>query len=320
MILRPCLLLLVALVSVSAATTDSATRPYLWRIESQPPSYLFGTIHLPDPRVASLLPGALEAFAQAEVLFTEIPIDPATQAQAAGAALLPADTTLEAEIGPALFLRVDRLLRGMLPFELLHGGVVQRLRPWAAAAALPMLEAQLLNPFTYPMDQWLWRQAGKRGKERGALETAQEQLAVFGGLSAAEQIEFLELTVAFFEQSAAQGIDPIDDLVALYRSGDATRFREQFFAWTGADHPLALKLYQRLLVERNVRMADRIVARLAEHGDRIHLFAVGAAHLAEDPEGIQARLRERGLEVIRVDAPGHARHPETTRERLLGSP
>ena len=40
----------------AVAVPTQVERPLLWRIELAPPSYLFGTIHLPDERVTKLPP------------------------------------------------------------------------------------------------------------------------------------------------------------------------------------------------------------------------------------------------------------------------
>ena len=57
----PCQTAPVATPQVAAKAATAIERPLLWRIELPTPSYLYGTIHLPDDRVTSLPPVVTEA-------------------------------------------------------------------------------------------------------------------------------------------------------------------------------------------------------------------------------------------------------------------
>jgi uncharacterized protein YbaP (TraB family) len=69
-------------------------RPFLWRIDGETPSYLYGTIHLPDDRVLALPDVVREAIESSDGLYTEIPMELSEQLKAASKIMLPGMTTL----------------------------------------------------------------------------------------------------------------------------------------------------------------------------------------------------------------------------------
>src|SRR5262245_54932687 len=64
-------------------------KPFLWRIEGTPPSYLYGTIHVPDRRVVELPEVVLKAIDASNALYTEVPLDAATQTAMTAKLMLP---------------------------------------------------------------------------------------------------------------------------------------------------------------------------------------------------------------------------------------
>ena len=66
--LRPLLTIAIALLvlagTVNARELPAIERPLLWMIRSSPPSWLFGTIHLPDERLNTLPAVVEKAFEQ----------------------------------------------------------------------------------------------------------------------------------------------------------------------------------------------------------------------------------------------------------------
>src|ERR671927_413740 len=73
-----------AAISLGAQTAPAQVRatdkPFLWRIDGPVPSYLYGTVHVPDPRVLELPEVVRKAFDASDVFNAEIPLDPETQA------------------------------------------------------------------------------------------------------------------------------------------------------------------------------------------------------------------------------------------------
>jgi uncharacterized protein YbaP (TraB family) len=62
---------------------------------------------------------------------------------------------------------------------------------------------------------------------------------------------------------------------------------------------LGERLCQKLLAERDVKMAATIGHKLAAHPDQIHFFAAGAAHFA-GATSIRSQLEKQGYKVTRI--------------------
>src|SRR5712672_892877 len=63
--------------------------PFLWRIEGEVPTYLFGTFHFPDARITTLHPEVEQAIEKCDALFTELPMDSKTVGQGTQVMMLP---------------------------------------------------------------------------------------------------------------------------------------------------------------------------------------------------------------------------------------
>jgi uncharacterized protein YbaP (TraB family) len=112
----------------------------LWRIEgaATQPSYLLGTIHSDDPRVTNVPVSIAQALQQADSFSGEVKMDLPSLMQASQATQLPEGQSLKQLIDPALYRQTVQLLATYGIPEL----VVQRMKPWAAAAALSLPRPQ----------------------------------------------------------------------------------------------------------------------------------------------------------------------------------
>jgi uncharacterized protein len=281
--------------------------PLLWRIEGPAPVYLFGTIHVPDERVLALAPAVEQALAAAESLYTEIPMDAATQVGVMGKVLLPANQQLADVIGAPLADRLGKAVARALPASAPAGtagmltAMLSRMKPWAAMSQLSLLEfIPDLAAGRQPLDAMLWSRAQKAGKTVAALETVDEQLAVFDSFSMAEQTRMLELTLDELDRAAqAGGRSQTQDLIEAYLSGDLARLSKAMNDAMEGDRALMQRFIAVALDQRNAIMAERIERIRREQPKAVLFFAVGAAHYA-GPTGIVARLERGGAKVVRV--------------------
>src|ERR1700675_4439038 len=90
--------------------TRATEKPFLWRIEGPVPSYLYGTVHVPDPRVLELPEVVRRAFDASDVFNAEIPLDAATQAGLLGKVMLPAGQDLRKIAGEEVFARLVKAI------------------------------------------------------------------------------------------------------------------------------------------------------------------------------------------------------------------
>jgi len=278
-------------------TPGEAPPSYLFEINhpGRPASYLFGTIHLPDPRVTRLKPDVVEAFDQADAVYCELDMDAGAMAASAVAMMLPPSETLADILTEKQIARLDAELKRINPQ--LSMAPFMRLKVWAMFATLVLLESQMENPTVKPMDVALYRLASAYDKRTGGVETVQEQIGVFDQFSRAEQIEMLEATLDFMDELRAEGRRYTDELVEAYNTGDLQRIEQLMQAYRDEDNPALQDKMERLLIyDRNALMAERIAEAIETHPDETIFFAVGVAHLYGE-KGVPALLRQRGFTV-----------------------
>ena len=272
-------------------------QPLLWRIEGPKPDYVFGTIHLASSDVTTLTPSTEKAVAGADALYTEIPMDMASQMQGA-MKLLGGAKPLKEVLPPDLYARSEAEVKRINPA--LNLQPFERMEVWALAVTIALLEEQLKNPGAQVLDAILYNRAEAAKKEVGGLETTEEQLAVFGKFSTDEQIAMLRATLDDLDRARKEGRTPISELRAAYLSGDLAQIDAEMTEWTSAlDDTLEKRFVTALITDRNKLMADRMAEKVRAQPGKSYFFAVGAAHL-HGPEGVIALLEKAGFKLTRV--------------------
>ena len=272
-----------------APAAERYERGLLWRIEgkSAPASHVFGTIHLADPRVTNLPTAVVNELNRASSLTLEVKLDPDTILVLAKRMVYDDGRDLHGVAGPDLFAKAAAITAGLgLPEPLLR-----MFKPWAVAL---VLSAPQQDP-SGVLDFVLARSAAEQGKPVHQLESLEEQIAVFEGMSESDQVALLGQAVENYERMPAQ----IGRLVEAYLARDLAslwRISEESGGEGVEAKRLRAVFAHRLLEERNVRMAERSEARLREGGAFI---AVGALHLYGDA-GMLSLLEKRVYRVTRV--------------------
>jgi uncharacterized protein len=271
-----------------------AGKPFLWKIEGEKPSWLFGTIHIPDDRVLDLPANVQDAINGADAVYVEVNPDELRSPEMMNAMFLPGTQSLKSLFPEDLYSRCDAYLRkkgvAMVMFE--------KMRVWTFSVTLTMLD--YMNQMGKgTLDEKVFRIGQAGGKEAGGLETAQEQLQVFESMSVDEQIELCRATLNELEKNPEA---PMEKLILLYLEGDAGKISEEVNRQMGIDTEFGEKFTKLLLADRDQRMADRIEAKMKQNPGKSYFFAVGAAHLT-DRESIPVLLERKGFKVARAEAP-----------------
>ena len=260
--------------------------PALWQLsDADTTIYLFGTVHvLPegidwyDARIA-------RAFGASDQLVTEVDVsDSAAMAeQMTRAAQLAGGQTLRDMMTSDDRAQYDAAMSGLgLPPAALDG-----FEPWFAAINLSMLP--LLSAGYDPASGVESALAGRAtNKQRGALETLDQQLDLFDGMDLPYQLSYLDMTV----EGVDEVVPTIQEMVAAWLAGDAAQLGEIMNAEMEDDY-----LYDRLLIDRNANWAGWIETRMNQPGTVF--IAVGAGHLAGEGS-VQDQLQRRGLSVTRI--------------------
>ncbi|WP_169307451.1 TraB/GumN family protein [Chitiniphilus eburneus] len=294
-----CTAALLAPVVTHAASDDvkDFPRSHLWRIEkkNEPTSWLFGTVHVSDPKVTRLSPAVQAAFDSSERVATEVRLDFGAFMEQANTVLLPEGESLKDKLGAAYYTKLVPELEARHYPE----AAVRRLKPWAAAM---YLMAPKKPDGELPLDLLLTKNAVDAGKGYDGIETVQEQLAVFSDIPADKQLVLLK-TLIDNQKDMEAGIKAIIDryvardyagMVKLAQPDSDPVIRD----FSAADRAYFADWTKRvLLAERNERLANRIIQVLPKaHA----FFAIGALHLP-GKDGLIARLRAAGYTVTPAD-------------------
>ena len=259
----------------------------LWRIDgaANQPSYLLGTIHSDDARVTNVPARIKQVFQQADSFSGEVKMDFPSLMQASQATLLSDGQSLDQLIDPTLYKQTVQLLAAYGMPEL----VVQRMKPWAAAAALSLPRPQT-GIF---LDMALYHQAAAAGKRMYGLETIAEQVGALETMSQELQITMLRDAVAQHHQLE----QIIEQLINAYLRRDLKALESiSNAAMQNGDDRVAEMFNTEVVERRNYRMLERMQPRLREGNAFV---AVGALHLPGD-KGLLNLLRNKGYRVSPV--------------------
>ncbi len=281
------LLCLIAFSFICFTAHADVGKGLLWRVHlpKHPASFLFGTIHVDDKRVKQLNSQVQRRFNEAKTLCLEILPDRETQVGIGLAMLLPPEKYLDDILGESLFNRLSLSLNklGMNPLQ------TMRLKPWAAMIVLSRPEGK----GGYTLDEQLYHWGRHQYKNLCALETLEEQLAVFDELSDKDQITLLTDTLDQLPKLQAMN----EELIQTYLLGQLDQIYQLSLGMESGDSKLSKRLREALIDNRNERMLERMLTRLKEGRAFI---AVGALHLP-GKKGLLNLLREKGFVVTPPD-------------------
>ncbi len=262
-----------------AATPNSVHR--LWKVEKAglEPSFLFGTMHMTDPRVIDLTPEARAAFETADTVIiesTEI-LDPAL---AAKALLSRPDLTMFTD-SKTLTSFLNEAEKKTLESGLKSRGIplvtVNKMKPWmiAGLVALPACELNRKQGGAPFLDIKLAQDAKAAGKSVEGLETIVEQLDAIASLPMEFHVKGLAEMLALGDKMD----DVMETMIALYVEGRTSMimpFLKSMSPPNASDAANYGEFEERMINARNLIMAERGEAFLAKGNAFI---AVGALHL-----------------------------------------
>ena len=273
-----------------AAAGPRFTRGLLWRVEKQgvAPSHVYGTIHVPDARVAELPGTVRQRFDAAKSLMLEFVPDAYSRERFLEAAMFMDRQTLEDKIGADDFERaVAQLAPIGLPRE-----VVNRLKPWGA---LINLRHPTRADDATPLDRQLLELARARRLPTEQIEGVEEQIFTFDELPMESQVVLLKHSLAHRDEL----IELAERTLEAYLSGDLAAIWRLRQAVAGRHPQIAAHqalLTKRVVHDRSVVMAFRMQRQLRRGGAFV---ALGALHLYGE-KGVLALLESDGYRARRV--------------------
>lgn len=280
-----CLAVLAGALDAHAAREGFETGLF-WRVSRDgiPDSHVFGTIHVPDPRVAAIPDDVNEALSRSRVLATEL-VMRVVGDHLGDAELLEPPQRLQPLVGDAAYATLAAALAG----RDVDAATLARMKPWAALLRLQST-AQTEGA---TLDENLYVLARSRRLPVRTLESADEQLCAFDAIPMDAQVAVLRHALA---QPAAT--DATERAVRAYLAGDLAALAALPPA-VRANAALArhYRAFTRHLIDdRTVVMHHGLFVPLRAGGVFV---AVGASHLY-GPKGLLAMLREDGYRVTRL--------------------
>lgn len=274
----------ISILSLSyLATTVTLHAHFFWKVETEIPSYIYGTIHSSDPLVRSLPADIYVELGRAKSFHPELAFSPENIGRLAAAIFAHPGGDLEVDLPPPLWARLIAIGKQAGIPEFMMRRVPLSLAPLLFASA-PGAE------FNQIIDIQLYQYAKDNEITIHPLETVDEQIAVFSGLDQEQGISLLKGALDEFEA----GFPSQTQIIQLYAAGDFDQL-QQFVEQEMARSDQTTFIEQ-LLHQRNKRMTDRVLPFLETGGAFI---AVGAAHMV-GPGGIIQRAQTAGYQIKRI--------------------
>jgi len=289
-----------ARIMAAAEATENGDA-LLWKIEraGTPTSYLFGTMHLTDDRIAKLSRSVDTVLKDARRLILEVgDMSGGNMARALTGArdliMFTDGRRLDQLLSKDEYAKVVELLK--------HSGfpvqVAGAFRPWVVTMMLALsdCERRRASEGLLPLDMRLAKDARTRGVKVTGLESLEQQFRAMAGVPEADQVEMLRASLRSYDRID----DVVETTVQLYLArqlGAVWPFQLALAEKFGVSPKAFKSAEQSLVFSRNVGMRDKALEALAEGGV---LIAVGALHLP-GKRGLVALFREAGYTLTAVE-------------------
>jgi len=273
----------------------------LWKVEAKgvAPSWLFGTMHVTDPRVVDLPKAAKVAFEEARTVVIET--TDVLDRRAMMAAMAQHPELMMFTGAEKLTDHLDERQQAELKAALEERGIplqtVIKMKPWmlVSLASLPECETQRQEQGALVLDALLAADAAKDGKAVAGLESMVDQFEAMASLPMAFHIEGLLSTLALGDRID----DVIETMIVLYTEGETGMFWPMMGAvMPGEDTEAGYAAFEEVMVTRRNHSMAKAAADFIDEGGAF--IAVGALHLPGE-EGLVALLQERGYTVSPVE-------------------
>ncbi|XP_004949379.1 metalloprotease TIKI1 isoform X3 [Gallus gallus] len=318
----------------------SELNSFLWTIKRDPPSYFFGTIHVPYTRVWDFIPeNSKKAFQQSHVVYFELDLtDPYTISALTSCQLLPQGENLQDVLPRDIYRRLKRHLeyvKLMMPswmtpdqrgkglyadylFNAIAGNWERKRPVWVMLMVNSLTEVDIKSRGVPVLDLYLAQEAERLRKQTGAVEKVEEQCHPLNGLNFSQVIFALNQTLLQQESLRAGSFQipyTTEDLIKHYNCGDLSSIifnhdTSQVPNFINATLPAHERITaqeidsyfrQELIYKRNERMGRRVKDLLEEYPNRSFFFAFGAGHFMGNNTVIDV-LRREGYDVEHTPA------------------
>jgi uncharacterized protein len=271
--------------------------PAIWKVEKRDSGarlYLFGSLHYGSESFYPLPERVLTAYRESDVLAVELDSGALAPEFAQQAVYRLGQYTenrnLPQQLGPELWLQLQDQSKtlGLDPEQWVY------IKPWLAALQLVNFQVSISDyQQRLGLDSYFLELARTdESKEIRQLETLEQQLYLFAGLSDQQQRDFLARTLKDFDAGRAY----LTALAHAWKAGDVEALEA---AVLGAfnEEEYSQKLYHRVFRMRNKAMVG-VLGEYLNQGERVFLV-VGVGHLLGE-DGLVQQLAQQGYSVRRL--------------------
>jgi uncharacterized protein YbaP (TraB family) len=266
--------------------------PALWVVKDEDTTiYLFGTVHALKPGLSWFDEAVKTAFDKSDELVLEIVMPGPEDAQKIQQIIVAKAVN---PTGPSLTEKLPADKRAAYAEMLAEAGLpanaLDRLDPWfASMTVMQVMMPKIGFSPENGAEAALTAAAKSANKPIGAVETVEQQLGFFDGMSEKAQMDMLVGMID--ERDQIQQV--MDRMLTLWKQGkpdELAALIEEF----SAQSPEMAKV---IFTDRNARWAEWIKGRLDKPGTVF--MAVGAGHLAGD-DSVQSMLKPMKIEAKRI--------------------
>jgi len=274
------------LVESQSSTEDVRhSKGLLWKInkEDKETSYLFGTIHVSDTEITTLPDVVDRALHESDQFVMEALPDFEQMLLLSKMMFFSDGQRLSEFVDTTIYDKTTEILSSYQ----LGPDAVSIMKPWAAFLMMNYPPDQ-----GEPLDLVLLSLAQQNGAAVAGLESLKEQGEIFNQLSLDEQVKLLTDTVCHYDIVEKD----FAIMKSLYLKRDLGGLYSYAQRYSMNDEPIYKKLMQKLIVDRNNTMVERMQPML-EKGNSF--IAIGAMHLTGE-EGVLTLLEKQGYSVSAI--------------------
>jgi uncharacterized protein len=275
------------------------TSPFLWKIEGDIPSYLYGTVHIREDEILTLPDIVFELILSSDKVYTETKMDYSTIVDSTMLSMLPKGQTVDNIIPENVIEKLNNFFteKNLTQFEINY---LKSLKVWAVASAVVQYSDSDKEDVNQPvLDQYIWNIATTNSVEISGLETVEEQLNIFNNLTTEEQVKLLNDSLDYVNEIEENGDYYIDIYQREYLKGNINSILDLEYSDFDKNDPLDKKIEKKVLSDRNNNLTTRIINNITKNPDKQFFFAIGAAHFVGN-KSIISLLEDRGYTVTRV--------------------
>ncbi len=283
---------LAALV-LAASGAPAFAQPAFWVVrDADSTIYLLGTIHLLKPETEWRTEKLDAAIAESSEVWLELPTTNAAAMQSEMMVLVSRYGLAPAEkLSRKLTKDELKTLDDAARLAGLSASQLEVFRPWFAA--LTISTAAMTRAGYDPssgVDSKIEAIFRERNITPKGLETAEQQIKVFAGMTPDQELRYLRETMEEYQDASTE----LDKMVQQWSTADLAGMEDLFVTEMKTEEP---DLYDALLVSRNANWVAQIEQML--QGSGTTFIAVGAGHLI-GPESVIAMLAAKGVTAERV--------------------